>query len=210
MNKIAVYTAQGIKKEAISLPKEFSQKGNEQLLAQAVRIYEHKSHPSLAKAKTRGEVSISTRKIYKQKGTGGARHGAKSAPIFVGGGVAHGPKGIKRKLKLSKEMVKTALYSAISLKIAQEKLLVVDGISSFKKTKDVAKLISKIAPGANNILFVLSDVSLEAKRFIRNLDGVKTKSYRSTNAYDVISANMIILDGKILMSKTKRINTKKK
>src|SRR3989344_5966768 len=98
MLKVNLYDSAGKKKEGLSLPKEFEVKPNFRLLAQAYHVYEDRTHLGLAKAKTRGEVRISTKKIYKQKGTGGARHGAKSAPIFVGGGVAHGPKGIKRKL----------------------------------------------------------------------------------------------------------------
>src|SRR3990167_6881084 len=106
MIKLNVYSPKATKKEAIPLLKSLEAKVNMKLLAQAIRVYEDRSHPGLSQVKTRGEVKISTRKIYKQKGTGYARHGAKSAPIFVGGGIAHGPKGIKRKLALPKKKKK--------------------------------------------------------------------------------------------------------
>src|SRR3989344_3759198 len=134
MVKLDVYSAKGIKKGYANLPERFVEKENLPLLAQAIRVYEARLHPGLAKVKTRGEVIASTRKIYRQKGTGGARHGAKSAPIFVGGGVTHGPKGLKRILTLPAKMRKKALGTALSLKAKEEKVFVIDGVSGFKKS----------------------------------------------------------------------------
>ena len=108
---------------------------NKILLTQAIRVYTARRHPGLSKVKTRGEVIASTRKIYRQKGTGQARHGAISAPIFVGGGVAHGPKGVKRQLSLPKKMRRKALSIALSVKAKEGNLLVVEGISKLKKNK---------------------------------------------------------------------------
>src|SRR3990167_9301765 len=111
MVKLTIYSAKGIRKGSTNLPNNFVEKINLPLMAQAVRVYEDRQHPGLAKAKTRGEVTASTRKIYRQKGTGGARHGAISAPIFRGGGIAFGPKPRNFELKLSKQMKKKALFS---------------------------------------------------------------------------------------------------
>jgi len=105
MTKVNLYKLSGAT-EKTEFPKKYQGNIEPSLLAQAVRVYEDRMHPGLSKVKTRSEVAKSTRKIYKQTGTGGARHGAKSAPIFVGGGVAHGPKGVKRLLSLSKKLVK--------------------------------------------------------------------------------------------------------
>jgi large subunit ribosomal protein L4 len=101
MLKVDLYSFEGKKKENATLPKEYDVKPNLILLSQAIHVFESREHLGLARTKTRSEVAISTKKIYRQKGTGGARHGAKSAPIFVGGGTAHGPKGVKRILRLS-------------------------------------------------------------------------------------------------------------
>src|SRR4030043_754050 len=117
MNKIEVYTIDANKKADISTPSNFKEKVNLSLLSQAIRVYGDRKHPGLNRAKTRSEVRGSTRKIYRQKGTGFARHGAKSAPIFVGGGIAHGPKGIKRILTLPSKMKKQALGLAFSSKL---------------------------------------------------------------------------------------------
>ena len=93
--KTKLYTVKGEVKGDINLPKEYNLKTSNSLLLQAVRVFEDRTHFGLARVKTRSEVNKTRKKLYKQKGTGGARHGAKSAHIFVGGGVAHGPKGEK-------------------------------------------------------------------------------------------------------------------
>ena len=111
MTQIKVYTTTG--STTSTLPKELNFKPNMGLLAQARHILNDSVHPRLARAKTRSEVALSHKKIYKQKGTGGARHGAKSAHIFVGGGVVHGPTGEKRKLNLPTKMKKVALKIAL-------------------------------------------------------------------------------------------------
>ncbi|MFH1970929.1 MAG: 50S ribosomal protein L4, partial [Patescibacteria group bacterium] len=134
MLKINQYSAKGIKTSDFSLPKEMEVKENLNLLAQSVRVSESKTHPGLSKVKTRSEINRTTKKWYKQKGTGRARHGARSAPIFVGGGVSHGPTGIKRNLNLSKNMAKKSLFIAITLKVKKERVLVVSSISTLKKT----------------------------------------------------------------------------
>ena len=145
MSKLNVYTSKGTQKTSMSLPKKFSEQENMALLAQAIRVYEDKLHLGLSKTKTRGEVALSKRKAWRQKGTGRARHGARSAPIFAGGGVTHGPKGVKTKLGLPKKMRRKALGVALSIKAKNGKVLVVDGLSSLKKTKEAAALLDNIS-----------------------------------------------------------------
>src|SRR3989344_1873864 len=99
----------------MALPKEiFGQEVNTKLLAQAMRVYMTNLKKFTASTKTRGEVRGSTAKIYRQKGTGRARHGAITAPIFVGGGIVFGPKPRKVVLDLPKKMKKAALLAALS------------------------------------------------------------------------------------------------
>jgi len=94
---------------------------DQQLMAQAVRVYLSNQRSALAKTKTRGEVARTTAKMYKQKGTGRARHGAYSAPIFVGGGVAFGPTGGQNyRRKMSKALGKLAFASALALKFGEK------------------------------------------------------------------------------------------
>src|SRR3989344_3368471 len=125
--KAKLYTLKGLTKTDVSLPKEYVKTNAVSLLAQAVRVFEDRTHFGLSRVKTRSEVNISKKKIYKQKGTGGARHGAKSAHIFVGGGVVHGPTGMKRDLVLPLNMKKKALRIALSNKFASGKAVLVEG-----------------------------------------------------------------------------------
>ena len=96
--QIPVFDLQGTPLDSWKIEGATFGKANSTLLAQAIRVYGSNSHQKTSKVKTRGEVDGSTRKIYRQKGTGNARHGAKYAPIFVGGGIAHGPTGILKLL----------------------------------------------------------------------------------------------------------------
>ena len=208
MLKANVYTSKGVKSKSISLPKDWQEKANGVLLAQAIRVYEWAKHSGTSKVKTRGEVSYSTRKIYRQKGTGGARHGGRGAPIFVKGGVAHGPKGVKRKLTLSTKMRKKALLVALSGKIKEGSVVVVTGISGLKKTKDAATFIKKVVgkekdvEKGNRFTFALSEKNSGAFLALRNIENVIVLPYRNLNAYDVFYAGVLVID-KEALSETK-------
>ena len=206
MTKIDVFSAKGVKKEAVNLPKGFIEEENPALLAQAIRVYEGRLHRGLSKVKTRGEVVASKRKIYRQKGTGKARHGALSAPIFVGGGKAHGPKGIKRKLELPKKMRRKAVGVALGAKVKDGKLVVVEGISSLKKTNEAQKLVDKVLSGkkkGSKVSFILSEKSLSAVRVIRNIPNAEAIYFHNLNAHQVFHGGMLVLDKEILAPKTK-------
>lgn len=201
MTKLNLYTAKGIKKNAgINLPKQYQERENLPLLAQAIRVYEDNLHFGLSKTKTRGEISLTKRKAYRQKGTGMARHGAKSAPIFVGGSKAHGPKGLKRTLSLPKKMKRKALKVALSIKARGGKAVVVSNISSLKKTKEAASLINKIAKSEKDIkdnsrfTFVLSDKNKDATFALRNIKNVKTVFFKNLNAHDVYFGGVLVID----------------
>ena len=206
MTKIDVFSAKGVKKEAISLPKDFIENENPALLAQAIRVYEGRLHRGLSKVKTRGEVVASKRKIYRQKGTGRARHGALSAPIFVGGGKAHGPKGIKRKLELPKKMRRKAVGVALGAKVKDGNLIIIEGLSSLKKTKEAQKLVDKVLANkkkGGKISFVLSEKSLSAVRAIRNIPNAQAIYFHNLNAHQVFYGGALVLDKEILAPKAK-------
>lgn len=193
MIKVDVFSIKGTKLNQISLPKEFGQKINLPLLAQAVHIYQERSHVGLAKTKTRAEINRTKKKWYKQKGTGGARHGAKSAPIFVGGGVAHGPRPIRRELSLPQKMKKKALNMALSLKAKEGKIIFVNGITKIVKTAEVATLLKKFK-GDRRFTFVLSEKSVTAWKFFRNLKKVEVVLYKDLNAYQVFKGGWLVFD----------------
>lgn len=166
---------------------------NQHLLAQAIRVYIDHLHQGTSKVKTRAEVNRTTAKWYRQKGTGNARHGAKSAPIFVGGGVAHGPSGLRpAKLVLSQQLKQKALVSALS---AQREILVVaDEVEKLNgKTKEAAALVNRVSQPTDKVLVVAAEAAPEMLRSLRNLSNVVVVSARQVSAFDVVSAHKIIL-----------------
>lgn len=210
MLKAKTYSLKGTKLEDFSLPKEFGEKENLPLLAQAVRVYEERSHVGLAKTKTRTEVNRTTKKIYKQKGTGGARHGARSAPIYVGGGTAHGPKPIRRVLTLPKKMTKLALSQALSLKLSQKQVIVVSGIDKLAKTGEAREFLKKVSKAeaikSKKFTFILSEKNIPVKRYLKNLEGIKIDIYRNLNVFNVLFGGTLIFDNEIF---NKKLNAKK-
>lgn len=123
----------------------FSDKAADQLLAQAIRVYQANLRQGTSYTKTRSEVKRTKKKWYKQKGTGNARHGARTPNIFVGGGVSHGPRAIENwSLKLNRKSKLIALQQALTLQ--KKNLFVSKDIATLKgKTKGADKLISKFS-----------------------------------------------------------------
>src|SRR3989339_538848 len=112
-----------------SLPKGFDLKKAEKLLVQIVRVFEDRTHFGLNKTKTRSEVNRTSKKLYKQKGTGGARHGSRRANVFVGGGVALGPRPIRRVLNLPNDIKSKARIFAFAMKAEEKQILFVSGVA---------------------------------------------------------------------------------
>lgn len=185
--------------EEASLPKEFGIKVNLPLLAQAVYVYEERAHIGLRKTKTRSEVLRTSKKVYKQKGTGGARHGSRRAPIFVGGGVALGPRPVRRTLKLSDELKNKSKFMAFALKAEEKQMVFVSGISKIGKTKEAKDLLKAIEKetSAKRFTFVLSDAAKGTAKALRNLSNAGYVFYKNANAFDVFRGGMIVMDEEI-------------
>jgi large subunit ribosomal protein L4 len=195
MLKVDSYSVKGVRTGEVSLPKEFDTKPNGALISQAIRVYFDRAHMGFAKVKTRAEVDKTKKKLYKQKGTGGARHGPKSAPIFVGGGIAHGPKLVKRVLTLPSKMKKEALWISLGSKVGTKEVVVVDDLSKLTKTKDAKIFIDKI--GGKKFTFVLAGDYAQAQKALRNIPEVTILPYRNLNVYHVFFGGKIVFDGKI-------------
>ena len=177
----------------ISFPKEiFGVKASDRLLSQYVYVYLNNLKKGRHKTKTRSEVKGSTRKIYRQKGTGRARHGDIKAPIFVGGGVALGPTGEYRQLKLTKKMRRKALFYSLSLKLKAKKILVLSeaALTKIKKTKQAAELLKEIKV-EKSALFILPHKSDKAQYFY-NLENIIINEPMAINAYKVLKSELII------------------
>jgi large subunit ribosomal protein L4 len=205
MLKVQKFTSKGTKVGQEALPKEFDQKVNITLLAQAIHVFEDRAHVGLRKTKTRAEVERTTKKVYKQKGTGGARHGSRRANLFVGGGVALGPRPEKRVLTMPLKMRVLARFMALNQKAGNGELILVTGLSKLEKTGSVLDLVTSLkkVTGAKRFTFILSDGAKNAVKFFRNLQMVKTHFWKNVNAYDVYNGGMVVLDSEIFPKKTK-------
>ncbi len=181
----------------VTLPGElFGSEVNKNLLAQSVRVYLANQREGGAHAKTRGLVEGSTRKIYKQKGTGKARHGSIRAPIFVGGGVVFGPVQRDFHLKLSKSMRRGALVSALSAKRADT--LVMDGLEDLEpKTKNIVAALTA-AGATDKVLLVISKDSASLARAARNISFVTLQNAKDLHPYVLITHKKIVFTKKAL------------
>ena len=147
-----------------------------------------------AKTKQKKEIKGSTAKIYAQKGTGNARHASKKAPIFVGGGVAHGPKGELnyKKRKLNKSEKRLSIASLITKKNKSNDLIILDDIKSeIKKTKEMNTLLIKFE-AKNSIIIADSNSRNNMIKSIRNIPNVKITDVNHFSAYDLAKFKKVI------------------
>ena len=161
-----------------------------------------------AKTKQQNEVSGPTSKIYAQKGTGNARHASKKAPIFVGGGIAHGPKGelSYKKRKLNKSEKKQSIASLISDKVKNNNLLIFsDFKSEIKKTKEMNLIFEKFE--IKNSLIILDKSSKEKiEKSVRNIPNIKVTDVNHFSAYDIVKFKKIVFTESSVKELEKRYN----
>ena len=171
----------------------FSSDINSKLIAHVLYTQIANSKPRVAKTKQRNEIIGSTAKIYAQKGTGKARHASKKAPIFVGGGVAHGPKGnIYKVRKVSKKIRKRSLISAISQKTKDKKIIIFEDVKSkINKTKEFNNFLKK-----NSIYNALIVVDSTSKKNLelstRNIANIKLIDTSYLSTYDILKYKQIM------------------
>jgi len=147
-----------------------------------------------ARTKDRSEVAYSTKKLGRQKGGGGARHGSLKAGIFVGGGNVHGPKPRDYRFKLNKKVKQLARFSALSYKAAEEAIIVVEPFAmEAPKTKEFLTILSNIKAGDRKVLVVLPENSNNIFLSSRNLPNVKVITVDEINTYTIMNANKLVL-----------------
>ncbi len=193
---LVIYNIEGKEEKTIELPKEiFSVSANPNLLAQAVRVYLVNQRQGNVKVKTRSEVIGSTRKIYRQKGTGKARHGAIKAPIFVGGGIAHGPKQKDYNLKFNKKEKKLALFAALSIKLKEKKIFGLDEkvLIMKPKTKAFVNFLKELKLLGKSSLVIMKKMEKNNLVLaIRNISGISFVDVNSLNPYLILKSNNLI------------------
>ena len=183
------------KKDSIEvLDKIFSSKINKKLISSVLYKTNANYKGRHAKTKQQNEVSGPTSKIYAQKGTGNARHASRKAPIFVGGGIAHGPKGelSYKKRKLNKSEKKNSVKSLVSEKIKNKNLLVFsDFATNIKKTKEMSLIVKKFE--IENSLIILDKSSKEkVEKSIRNIPNIKVTDVNHFSAFDIVKFRKIV------------------
>jgi len=184
------------KKDSIEvLDKVFSAKINKKLISNVLYKTNANYKGRHAKTKQQNEVAGPTSKIYAQKGTGNARHASRKAPIFVGGGVAHGPKGelAYKKRKLNKNEKKLSIASIISEKNKNKNLIILSDFSNeIKKTKEMYSIVKKFELN-NSLLIVDKNSKSKIEKSVRNIPNIKITDINHFSAFDMVKYKKVVL-----------------
>ena len=193
--KFPLLNIDGSKSESIDISDKLVKlKMNHKLVKFVVDWQLNHSKPSVAKTKQRNQIRGSTKKIVAQKGSGGARHASRKAPIFVGGGVAHGPKGSSYRVnKINKKVRKLALVQTLSKKNFEKNLhFLADVKKEIKKTKEFNKFLEKNKLA--NPLIISDEESLKnINKSARNIKNLKLIKSDGANIYDLLKYKDIII-----------------
>ena len=193
MAKIDVKDLTGAVKGSIELSDEiFGIEPNEVAMSTVVRNQLANKRQGTQKTKTRSEVSGGGKRPYRQKGTGRARHGSTRSAQYVGGGIIFGPNPRSYSYTVPKKVKRLALKSALSSKVADQKLIVVENMDLDEvKTATVAKALKAIGAG-NSSLIVLEDVNKNAELSARNIKDVKTALVNTINVLDILKYDSFV------------------
>ena len=174
--------------------KIFAAKINQPLMNQAVKVFLSNQRQAPARTKQRGEVKVTKKKVWRQKGTGRARHGSRNAPIFVGGAKAHGPSGYQNfKLKMSKAMKQKSLFSALTTQLKDKNILIIEGLDKLEaKTKKFDQVFQKLAKDPKKLLFLFDKPTQSIQRATKNLPYLKTIPAKNLNTYFTLNAKKLI------------------
>ncbi|MDX1414620.1 MAG: 50S ribosomal protein L4 [Candidatus Promineifilaceae bacterium] len=192
--KAKVFSMTGQEIESVELPAAvFEAKINRDLMHQALVRQLANARLGTHKTKGRSEITKSTAKIYRQKGTGNARHGSRRAPIFVGGGVAHGPHPRKYAKQMPRRMRRAALRSALSAKAGSGDLVIIDEVSmDAPKTKEMVAFVNNHASGKSALL-LLAEADANLEKSARNLPDVKTLRANYLNIRDLLGYDKVLM-----------------
>ena len=209
--KFTTLNIDGSKAETIDVSdKILKLKVNHKLIKYVIDWQLNHAKPRLAKTKQRNEIRGSTKKIVAQKGSGGARHASKKAPLFVGGGVAHGPKGAVYKIKkINKKVRKLALAQTLSKKYSDKNLHILSDVKKeIKKTKEFNNFLKKNK--LDNVLIISDKDSLKnINKSARNIKNVKLLKHEGTNIYDLFKyKNVVMTSSSVKVIRDRILNEK--
>lgn len=178
----------------VDLPADiFDIEPNDHCIYLSVKQYLAAQRLGTHKTKSRGEVRGSTRKLHRQKGTGGSRKGSIRNPIYKGGGIVGGPTPHKYNFKLNKKVKDLAKMSALTYKVKEDGIIVVESLSyESPKTKEVDNLLKALNVQGKKVLFVTADLDENFYLSARNLNRVKTTVLSDIHTYDILDANVLV------------------
>ena len=209
--KVKLLNLENTKSETVEVSdKILKQKINYKLIKSVIDWQLNHLKPRTAKTKQKNEIKGSTKKIVPQKGSGGARHASRKAPIFVGGGVAHGPKGAVYKIKkINKKVRKLALAHTLSKKNSDKNLYILSDVKKeIKKTKEFNNFLKK-----NNLLNVIIISDIETLKNInksaRNIRNIKLINDAGANIYDMMKYKNVLITQSSVKNLEKRILNEK-
>ena len=184
-------------KKAVLDDAVFGIEPNDHAIYLDVKQYLAAHRQGTSKTKDRSEVAYSTKKIIRQKGSGGARHGSIKANIYVGGGRAHGPRPRNYDFKLNKKVKQLARFSALSYKAKDNAIAVVEPFEmEAPKTKEFVNIIKNIKVNDRMVLFVVPERNENISLSSRNLENVKVATPNNLNTYDIMRAySVVFVDG---------------
>ena len=194
MATVALYNMDGAKISSMEVSDAiFAAEVNKTVLHQVVVNYLANQRQGTQSTKTRTEVRGGGIKPWRKKGTGRARQGSTRAPQWIHGGIALGPKPRDYRISLNKKVKRVAIRSAISDKVAENKLIVVDAITATEyKTKAMAEMLKAIGAG-KKALVVLNEKDDKVARSLANIPGVKTAYVNTINVYDILNADTFVV-----------------
>lgn len=192
--KISVYNTAGKEVSQAELPASiFEARVNRDLMHQALVRQLANARLGTHKAKGRSEINRTTAKAYRQKGTGNARHGSRRAPIFVGGGVAHGPLPRDYSKRMPRKMRRAALRSALTVKASGGDIMLLDDIQlDAPKTKDMVSIVNNLVDG-DSVLLLLAESNENVEKSARNLATVKTLKAHYLNIRDLLGYHKVVM-----------------
>jgi large subunit ribosomal protein L4 len=194
--ELAIYNIQGktTSKKAVLNDEVFAIEPNDHAIWLDVKQYLANQRQGTSKVKQRAEVAYSTRKLKKQKGTGGARAGSIKSPLFKQGGNIHGPQPRDYSFKLNKKLKRLARKSALSYKAKNNELLVIENFTFEKpKTKEFAAILQNLELTGKKTLFVLPENNTNIHLSARNIQRSKVVTASDVNTYDIMNAGKIVL-----------------
>ncbi len=192
--KIPVYDMAGKEVSSVDLPANvFEATVNRDLMHQALVRQLANGRAGTHKAKGRSEINRTTAKMYRQKGTGRARHGSRRAPIFVGGGVAHGPLPRDYSKKMPRQMRRAALRSALTVKAADGHIVVLDDLQmDAPKTKEMVNLVERLVQDGSTLV-VIPEQNDTVEKSARNLTDIKALRANYLNIRDLLGHDKIVI-----------------